>query len=302
MPDDDTIIKGWNDLPLACMIELTNACNFSCIMCANRLMDRKRGFMSFKTFKKTLDVCVKDNMQLIKLYTTGESLLHPEFMRFWRLAASYPFKEIMISTNGSMLSEEIMHEIVRSDKLKIQFSFCGWDKRSYEHRYVGGDFNASVEKIKRLAQLIKEAKLPKNTLVINGVVSKRDGAMKKSIDYCKKQLKLNDDQIQLHNPANWTEVISKSIDRRNHGKNFYCHIANTRIGVLYDGRVTACGCLDVNGEIVIGNISRNTISEIRKMRPFQEFTEKLESGRIESLICSRCNSLKERREPVSWHQ
>ncbi len=283
----------WKPVPDICMIELTNSCNFSCTMCANKLMKREKGFMSPDIFKKTLNKCKDAGIQKIKLYTIGESMLHTKFMEFFRLANTYPFKEIMISTNGSMLTKDIMKEIVKSEKLKIQFSFNGWNKQSYESRYKGGNFEDTVQKIKDMTKHIKEAGLPKNTLTINGVISKTTGVTKKSKAFFKKELGLDENQINIHNAHNWNEVIEKDIIKQRDGKNYYCHIANTRIGVLYDGRVTVCGCLDVNAELIIGDITKNTISEIRTGELFSEYKSKLKSGKIDNMMCYGCNALKE---------
>ncbi len=286
----------WKNVPDTCMVELTNACNFSCIMCSNKFMARKKGFMNFETFKKTLDACKDAEIRNIKLYTTGESLLHPDFMKFWRLAMAYPFDYIMISTNGLLLSEEIIKEILESPKVRIQFSFSGWDKRSYEKRYVGGDFEKAIEKIRLIMGLIEEKKLPKNTLTINGVVSGTTGAIEKTKDFLKSEFNMDESQLKIHNSNNWIDVVSnKNGNKKNEkseGKRHYCHIANTRIGVLYDGKVTACGCLDVNGELVVGEINKEGIKEIRNGKLFNELVDKLNDGDISSLMCSNCDSLK----------
>ena len=283
----------WKEMPEICMIELTNNCNFSCIMCSNKFMTRKKGFMTKETFQKTLDECEKAGIKQIKLYTTGESLLHPKFMEFWRLAITYPFKTIMISTNGSLLTEEMIDEFTKSEKFRIQFSFSGWDKKGYESKYVGGDFEKTKKTIHYIIDAIKKANLPKNTLTINGVTTGVTGGIKKTKDFLKKEFYLDENQLFIHNANNWIDVINQSQSKNQENKRYYCHISNIRIGVLYNGDVTACGCLDVNGELVIGNINDNTISEIRKGKKFKEFKDNLTKGELNNLMCKNCDSLKE---------
>lgn len=284
----------WKKVPEIGMIEITNTCNFACVMCSNKYMKRKKGFISVKTFRKALDRYDEAGIKFIKLYTTGESLLHPKFMQLWKMAVSYPFEKIMISTNASLLTEEMMREFVKSDKFRIQISFSGWNSHSYEMRYTNGNFNKTVEKIKLILQLIKKAGLPMDTLTINGVASASTGAIGKTKQFLIKELGFDEKQLFIHNAHNWVDVVS-DLDIRSSvgkGKKYYCHIANSRIGILFDGKVTACGCLDVNGELVVGDIFKNSIGEIRAGRKFTQFVEQLNAGNVGKLMCSRCNSLK----------
>lgn len=292
----------WKKTPDTVMIELTNTCNFSCMMCSNQHMNRKKGFMAYDIFKASLDRCADAGIKSIKLYTIGESLLHPKFMRFWQLAATYPFKTIMISTNGSRLTEEMLDELIKSDKFRIQFSFCGWDKKSYENRYVNGNFEETISKIRMILEKISMAGLPKEVFSINGAVSGVRGNIKKTKDFLKSEFNdfnIEDSQLKIHYANNWTNVVStnrfKEQQKKNiaiQGRKYYCHIANTRMGILYDGRVTACGCLDVNAELAVGSILDSGIKEIRRGKEFQEFVRKLDFGDVSSLMCRKCDSLK----------
>jgi hypothetical protein len=151
-----------------------------------------------------------------------------------------------------------------------------------------------VEKIKLLIKLIKKAGLAKNTLTINGVASASTGAIGKTKQFLINELGFEEKQFSIHNAHNWAEVVSglNGCSNEVRGKKYYCHIANTRTGVLFDGKVTACGCLDVNGELVVGDIFKNSTQEIRAGKLFNNFIDKLDSGDVGNLMCNRCNSLK----------
>ena len=284
----------YKDLPKICMIELTNSCNFSCIMCSNKFMTRKKGFMTKEIFVKTLNECEKAKIKDIKLYTTGESILHPKFLEFFKIADTYDFDSIMISTNGSLLTENLFDELMKSKKIKIQFSFSGWDKKGYESKYVGGNFEDVKNKIHYILNAIKKVNLPKNTLTINGVTTGVTGGIQKTKEFLKKEFNLDDNQLFIHNSNNWIDVIKhNNSNSKEENKRYYCHISNIRIGVLYDGGVTACGCLDVNGELMIGNIQNQSFKDIRNGEKFNQFKEKLMKGEISDLMCKNCDSLKE---------
>ena len=72
-------------LPLEIGIEITNICNFACIMCPYQDMVKKKirrqGKMSFSLFKKIVDE-ISSFAELIYLHGLGEPLLHPQLFKF----------------------------------------------------------------------------------------------------------------------------------------------------------------------------------------------------------------------------
>lgn len=288
----------WKEMPSAAMIEVTNACNFSCTMCANNQMKRKKGLMSLELFNLVLDRCEVAKISFIKLYTVGESFLHPQFIDMFRLAALRNFKTIAVSTNGALLKEEHVRELVKTGKCVILYSFAGWDKNSYEARYKGGVFEEAIEKIKLVNRIVREARLPRETLKVRGVVSK-DEEKQNCAKFFKHVLGLEPSQISIvvsHNWAGKVLIASKfskffnTIFVGNACKSIYCFYADTRIGILFDGRVTACGCLDINADLVIGDIREQSIQEIRQGPKFQELFNRFKHGDLRGLICYNCNA------------
>jgi len=89
-------------------IELTNRCNLNCVYCANHLQLREKSFMNLQTFSRTLDIASRLNQKEIWLHGLGESLLHPQFTLFCRLARKYlPKTKIQVSTNAMLMTEDI---------------------------------------------------------------------------------------------------------------------------------------------------------------------------------------------------
>jgi len=279
--------------PDVVMLELTNACNFSCVMCGNRTMTRPKGFMSKDVFTRALDAAEETSVPRVKLYTVGESLLHPHFIDMWRLAVQRSFKAVMISTNGALLNETLIDELVASKKLKVQFSFSRWDKRSYETVYEGGVFEKAVAVLRRLRERMTAAGLPNVALVINGMILQpEDGERCRA--FLKNEIGVDDCQIALRPPqkhAGFGERQRTAVG----GRPLYCGIIDKRIGILYDGRVTACGCLDFNGDLVCGNIMEKTIKDIREGRAFEDILEKFRSANVLGLICAQCTACKPQR-------
>ena len=68
------IIKAYNNnktvinaKPIELILEITNACNLSCIMCPRVNMQRKVGYMDFELFKSIINQ-IKSDIELVYLF------------------------------------------------------------------------------------------------------------------------------------------------------------------------------------------------------------------------------------------
>jgi len=52
--------------------------------------------------------------------------------------------------------------------------------------------------------------------------------------------------------------------------------------------VTACGCHDINGDLIIGDIRKQSLREIRKGQDFKNIIQKFKDGDLNGLICNNC--------------
>lgn len=103
-------------------IELSSECNLRCKYCAHPKMQREKAHMSMDTFKRTMAHVIyyaDKDIQLqpeLSLTGVGEALLNPEFMSMVRYARSVYKGAIIFSTNGLLLTEEVVKELA---KLKV---------------------------------------------------------------------------------------------------------------------------------------------------------------------------------------
>jgi len=77
------------------------------------------------------------------------------------------------------------------------------------------------------------------------------------------------------------------------GGPLFCHIMATRISVLWDGKITLCGCLDFDGRLVVGDIKNDSFSDIRRGDGYQRIKEAFRVGDLKGLeMCNDCNIAK----------
>jgi MoaA/NifB/PqqE/SkfB family radical SAM enzyme len=138
------------DVPLCISIEPSNLCNFKCCMCYhgnNEYDDAAKPLknMDMECFKKVINDIVEwtnkkaTKIKLIKLYSLGEPLLHPEICNMVKIIKESDICEkIEITTNGSLLSKNIAKKLVDYGLDIIRFSIYG----------VSDEINRSVTKSK----------------------------------------------------------------------------------------------------------------------------------------------------------
>ena len=122
-------------MPISIQIEPTNHCNYRCFFCPTgdkallQKVSRPKGYMPFKLFKKIInDICEmskisKSKIKSILLYKDGEPLLHkdlPSMISYAKTKSASQY--ILVTTNGSLLKNDMLHNLVESGLDVMRFS------------------------------------------------------------------------------------------------------------------------------------------------------------------------------------
>ena len=92
--------------------EVTTKCNYNCIICPHNQLTRKIETMSFELFKLLLDKILSETKQYDTLTFPGmgEPLLDETLNKKIEYAKQKKIKNILILTNGSLLTPEKFKE------------------------------------------------------------------------------------------------------------------------------------------------------------------------------------------------
>jgi len=276
------------------MIELTNACNLKCLTCSNKDMRRKKEFITDNIFNRALDECKKAQIKRLVLFTVGESFLHKNALIYIQIAKEKGFS-VSISTNAMLLDEVSLNKLFKTEIDGIQMSFSGYNKESYEKIYIGGDFGRAIKNLRLIAELCKENG---TNVRINGI-SLNEEHKEKTLQFLE-NIGFNPLVLKIRTPCNFGGKINLNkeidnginsliIDRKNYVMQT-CNILTNRIGIFANGDVTACGCLDVDGEMIIGNILKSGIKQIREGKRYNSILNCFRKGDLSDLkMCSKCD-------------
>lgn len=268
-------------------VELTNNCNLNCKMCARQNMSRLRGFMSKEIFETLALECV-DHGTGIRLIGWGEPFLHKDILSFCRYLKALrrieplSLKEtscpLHITTNGQLIKEDQMKELVDMELDSIIFSMQGATKEGYEQMRIGSDYDKLKENILKLIE-IRGGKEKPFIQISSTMTFETKEEISAFVDYWEKIVDcVVVGKTQPLEPKKGEYVYYKP-----------CTEVFHKLTVKWDGQVSAC-CNDTDNMLVVGAIRQNTIYDIwNKNQVLDAIRKLLINNKFRSLsLCKNC--------------
>ena len=155
---------GYRGIPISGQFELTSRCNFNCKMCyvhgQKDPMKLKGKELSVEQWITIAEDAKKSGM-LFLLLTGGEAMLRDDFIELYQKLATMGFR-IVINSNGSMLSEDVIQCFRKYPPARINVSLYGASDETYES--LCG--NRAYKKVRRAVHTLKEMGISVRTTMI----------------------------------------------------------------------------------------------------------------------------------------
>ncbi len=134
-------------------IELTNFCNFACEFCHDSKMKRPRGMMNVEMAKAILDEAAHTRaVKTVFFHVMGEPVLYPNLVDVVRHAADKKI-ETCLTTNGVLLDEKLLNELIDAGIGTIIISLQTPDKKTFSLRGAKGiTFDSYADMIVSIAK------------------------------------------------------------------------------------------------------------------------------------------------------
>ena len=131
-------------IPTRAHIELTSKCNFKCKICNHSLYDYGEDISPhvISIIKKE----VLPHLSQVELQGTGESLLSPFFYDVFLEAKKNKDLNILLITNGSLITKELAKEFVSSN-MQLTLSLDGHNGEIFRYNRPVGDFNKIISNV-----------------------------------------------------------------------------------------------------------------------------------------------------------
>lgn len=277
-------------LPKYYVIEPTNYCNYRCDICPNKLIDSKqKGYMTMSTFKNIV-LQISNVAEVIQLYWLGEPLLHSDIFEMISFCKKNTKAKIMLSTNGSFLSEEVTQNLIKSNLDEIIISLDAYESQQiYSKIRTGG--NLSFVK-KNIDYFIK--KNHKIHIIIQFIdMYLNESEKQQFINYWKND-KQCDFSIQcLYTWANQLPELndmSSNLSPIRDSPRKPCADLWNKMCIKWNGDVSLC-CFDWKGLYIFGNTNSKDLFSIWNCNDLQNLRNKhLQCDFTDIVLCKSCDS------------
>lgn len=279
-------------------IETTNVCNLSCNFCPKT--SRELQFMNVESFKKIIED-VKEYTDHVYFHLMGEPFLNKNLEEFLEICREAELK-VNITTNGTLINN--VKEILLKSKSLRQVNIS-------LHSFEANDSKISLEEyITNITDFIKEANESTNIICSIRLWNMDTEELKACNSLNSSILKMLEDNLNiefslgeklLEKPGikvrrnlyvNMAEKFEwPNINLVNEEAEVFCYGLRDQIGILVDGTVVPC-CLDSEGNIPLGNIFKNSMSEIINSKRAMDIYDGFSRRRAVEELCKKCGYAK----------
>lgn len=266
-------------LPVVVSVETTTACNAKCGMCPNPVMPRRNTRMEEKVFNAVAEQLGGLKVRLVILSLIGEPLLDDKLPQRVGLLSGLGYR-VRIVTNASLLTKETSRRLVAAGLAELYASLNGYDEKSHQEMMGFGvpQFDNCVENLAYFSGIGRGRVKTRISCLVNRPAPEE--AKKTFIRYWRDR----GAELKISSPVAWHKAAAGKT-----GELYPCRVIFSNLVVDCAGNVLAC-CRDYGSEMVMGNVLKESLSEIWRGRAFNEFRLKhLCGGAAGFPRCSVCD-------------
>lgn len=248
-------------------------------------MTRPIGIMNQDLYEKILHECTDNHLKVLHLHNFGEPLIDTKFPERVALAKKLGIRKVKFFTNASLLNNEKAEALIDAGADEIKISLDGDSRETYETIRIGLSYDTVAANIAGLIELRNRKGLKKPVVKLNFVVRDDNRAESKSFEA--KWAKITD-SISFDEEHNWSKGASQSENGVFHA---CLRIWNT-FTILWDGRAALC-CLDFDGRVILGDMNKQTISEVWHSKKLAEIRNHHIHRDFSPIpLCSACSKIR----------
>lgn len=272
--------------PLHVDIELSDACNLKCEMCAHGLGTVKNvGNMSKEAAMKLIDEVAQMEVYSIKFNWRGESTLNKNLPELVKYAKEKGILEVSINTNGLPKAKGLLIETAKNGIDRFIFSVDGNSAETFESIRIGGNYDQLIKNILEVIEWKKQNNSQKPFIRIQMVRSKKNvHEVEKFISFWQDKA----DDVRISDVMDRGQGGGLSVgDQVTVGRR-RCPQPFQRLIVARDGRVSPC-CADWNQQYIAGDINKESLMDIwtgKRMTAMRKVQNDVTLDKID--ICKNC--------------
>lgn len=273
-------------------IEPTNACNYSCMMCPrDKEMTRTIGCMDVAVFTSIIDEVATYSAETkekeIELFHFGESLFHPHLLEMIRYTSSAGLRPTL-SINPANLTDEQLAQLLECVPYKVIISLDSLDGQRYRAiRGPRADIDRAVHNTELL--LAQHRRMRSATEIVIRMIVMHSN--RQEVEYFRDFWRYRGGKTEFREFFPWNKKELSALGHvRKYPPSMPCPFPWQYMVVQWNGDVVPC-CRDYNGILKLGNVADASLKEIWNGEKYQEFRQKIATGRGISSLCQECLSL-----------
>ncbi len=292
------------DFPLFLVLETLYSCNLRCIHCVHGYDDLKGKYgykdeMSFDLYRKIIDEASLHHCPSLSLNNNNEPLLTRDLAQRARYAADNGFMDIMINTNGLLLTESKIEQLLDSGLTRVMVSLDAFTKETHEKIRVGSNFERVLENIElflnRRTQSGQQLPLLRVSLVR---LSFNEGEIDSFIEYWRTRA----DYVAIQefaSPDPARDFEGFFAGSRSMLDEYSCPQPWQRLIIQGDGAALPC-CSQFGQELELGNVKQQSIRAIWHSPTMSSLRLLHKQGRYrDNSPCNKCISTWTNKREVS---
>ena len=263
-------------------VEISNRCNLRCSFCPGTA--RPLGAMTEGDFARLLPK-LQPYTDFLYFHLMGEPLCHPQLGRFLELAGEAGFR-VILTTNGTLLPRlrEVLLGAPALHKVNVSLqAFEGSGMAMDFDTYLGGCF--------AFGKAAAGKKIVCYRLWSRGGLDSCNPAILRALEQAfpqpwvqeRRGIRLQDRvYLELGEKFDWPDLSAPQTAGEIH-----CYGLKDQLGILWDGTVVPC-CLDHEGDIPLGNVFCQELSEILGSPRAEALKKGFRTGNPPEPLCRRC--------------
>jgi MoaA/NifB/PqqE/SkfB family radical SAM enzyme len=275
-------------LPSDYWLDIHRGCNLRCIMCPQSKGLRPQPVrMSLEMFRGIIDdVC--ETRPLVRLYMSGEPLLHEDLFEMIAYAGAWNCQTV-IHTNAAILTPEISEKLLASSLNYLSFSFDGCSAAVYERLRPPAKLEQVESNIRQYLDLRRQGGGGPYTAIEIIRMRETDELLQ---DFVERWKTSGIDEVRVAEYLTWHGLVEdRRVDNTPAGSGYNPCAAPFHHGcILSDGTVVPC-CLDVDGEMPLGNVTEQSFREIWRGNDYRRLRLAMLTGTFPSgCVCDGCDN------------
>lgn len=247
-----------SEYPLSLEFQISDVCNLKCPMCyrsQSGYAQESQKFMEFAVFKRAIDETAW-KVPAIRFNSSGESVLHPQFIEMVKYAKDHGAIEVSFITNAGTIGPELFEKLLLAGVDWMTVSVDGIYEEYEKIRYPL-KFQELYEKLSDMREIKRRYLSPKPAINVQGVWPMIEKDIEKYIEL----MTPVSDYINYNAYIDMEKLYDDCFSEAE--PEFTCAQPYQRLLIQMNGNVLACcGATTAKEQGIVGNVTESSVYEI----------------------------------------